>query len=76
MVNTELLNEKIEQSGLKPQFIIETLGITPNSFYRKKNNQIPFKAAEVYVLCDLLHISDVAEKTNIFYLESLQECKL
>lgn len=75
MVNTELLNEKIEQSGLKPQFIIETLGITPNSFYRKKNNQIPLKAAEIYVLCDLLHITDADEKNKIFYPESLLECK-
>ena len=75
MVNTELLNEKIEQSGLKPQFIIETLGITPNSFYRKKNNQIPMKAAEIYVLCDLLKITDSDEKAKIFYSESLQECK-
>ena len=67
MVNTELLNEKIELSGLKPSFIIKTLGITPNSFYRKKTNQMFFKAAEVYVLCDLLKITDEEEKTKIFY---------
>ncbi len=71
MVNTELLNEKIKLSGLKPSFIIGTLGITPNSFYRKKTNQIPFKAAEIYVLCDLLKITDEETKTKIFYPESL-----
>ena len=71
MVNTNLLNEKIEQSGLKPQYIISTLGITPNSFYRKKNNQIKMKASEVYVLCDLLKITDSQEKEKIFYAEGL-----
>ena len=76
MVDTKLLDEKIKQSGLKPQFIIETLGITPNSFYRKKNNQIPMKAAEIYVLCDLLKITDPDDKAKIFYAESLHECKL
>lgn len=72
MTNKELLDEKIAASGLQPSFIIKTLGISVNSFYRKKNNQQPFKAAEVYVLCDILKISDDEEKTKIFYSECLQ----
>ena len=67
MTNKELLDEKIANSGLQPSFIIKTLGISVNSFYRKKNNQQPFKAAEIYVLCDILKITDTAEKTKIFY---------
>lgn len=65
-VNTQLLDEKIESSGLKVNFIIEKLGISANGFYKKKNGEIPFRTAEVYVLCDLLHISDNSEKAKIF----------
>jgi hypothetical protein len=70
MTNKALLNQKIEESGLQPCFIIKTLGITPNSYYRKKDNYVPFKAAEIYVLCDLLKITDPIEKRKIFYAES------
>lgn len=67
MTNKGLLDEKITNSGLQPGYIIKTLGISVNSFYRKKNNQQPFKAAEIYVLCDLLHITDNDEKEKIFF---------
>lgn len=65
-VNTELLDKKIEESGLKVSFIIEKLGLSHNGFYKKKNGITPFRAAEVYVLCDLLNISDEKEKNLIF----------
>lgn len=65
-VNTELLDKKIDESGLKVSFLIEKLGISHNGFYKKKNGEIPFRASEVYVLCDLLKISDEAEKKLIF----------
>lgn len=50
-VDTQLLDEKIEKSGLKVSFLIEKLGISPNGFYKKKNGEIPFRTSEVYVLC-------------------------
>jgi len=65
-VNTELLDKKIEESGLKVSFIIEKLGLSHNGFYKKKNGKTPFRASEVYVLCDLLKISDEEEKRLIF----------
>ena len=69
-VNTELLDEKIESSGLKVNFIVEKLGVSAAGFYKKKNGEIPFRTAEVYVLCDLLGITDDTEKTKIFCPES------
>lgn len=67
MTNKDLLDKKIAERGIQPAFIIKTLGVAPNTYYRKKNNEIPFKAAEIYVLCDLLHITDPEEKMKIFY---------
>ena len=65
-VNSELLDKKIEESGLKVSFIIDKLGISNNGFYKKKNGVTPFRASEVYVLCDLLKITDENEKKLIF----------
>ena len=65
-VNTEMLDEKITASGLKVDFIIDKLGLSPNGFYKKKNGKTPFRIAEVYVLCDLLHITDQNERDQIF----------
>lgn len=65
-VDTQLLDKRIEESGLKVSFLIEKLGLSPNGFYKKKNGDTPFRTAEVYVLCDLLNISN-EEKGKIFF---------
>lgn len=65
-VDTQLLDEKIKNSGLKTTFIIDKLGLSHNGFYKKKSGKTPFRTAEIYVLCDLLHIPD-DEKVKIFY---------
>lgn len=62
MTNKELLDEYIAKSGLKISFIAEKLGITVQSFGQKRNNVSSFKAAEVYVLCDLLNIKEDRDK--------------
>ena len=64
MINKELLDEYINKSGLKINFIAGQLGITVQSFGQKRNNLSSFKAAEIYVLCDLLNITD--DKDKIF----------
>lgn len=64
MTNKELLDEYIEKSGLKLTYIAEKLGITIQSFGQKRNNLSSFKASEVYVLCDLLNITE--DKDKIF----------
>lgn len=62
----QLLDNKIESSGLKIGYIVEQLGISRNGFDKKRNGEIPFRKAEIYVLCDLLGITDDAEKKKIF----------
>lgn len=69
MVNTALLDEKIGQSGLKVNYIVDALGISAQAFYKKKGNRTPFRKSEIYVLCDLLKITDVEDKVKIFYAE-------
>ncbi|MCR5250439.1 MAG: toxin-antitoxin system, antitoxin component, Xre family protein [Lachnospiraceae bacterium] len=64
-VDTELLDEAIEKSGLKIDYLVSTLGISRAGFYQKRNGAIPFKAAEVFTLCSLLNITD--DKHKIFY---------
>ena len=64
MTNKDLLDEYIKKSGMKFKFIAEKLGITVQSLNQKRNNLSSFTAAEIYVLCDLLNITD--DKNKIF----------
>lgn len=64
MTDKELLDEYIKKSGLKLSYIAEKLGITIQSLNNKRNNLSSFKAAEIYVLCDLLDIRE--DKDKIF----------
>ena len=66
MVNTQLLDERIEQSGLKVGYIVDTIGLSRNGFDKKRKGKIPFRTAEIYVLSDLLKLSD-DDKASIFF---------
>lgn len=70
MVNTLLLDEKINISGLRVGYICETLGLSRNGFDKKRKGKTPFRGSEVFALCILLNITDAIEKTKIFYPES------
>jgi len=66
LVNTALLDEWIEKSGLKTSFICGKLGISKQAFSKKRIGRFAFRISEIYVICDLCHIpDDVADK--IFY---------
>lgn len=71
-VDVELLNEYIDKSGLKLGYIIDKLGISRQAFDKKMKNVNRFRASEVYVLCDLLKISE-NDKPKIFLFEELQK---
>ncbi len=66
MINTQLLDAKIEASGLKIGYIIEKLGLSRNGFDKKRKGITPFRVSEVYVLKDLLKLTD-EEEVIIFY---------
>ena len=65
MVNTLLLDDYINSSGLKIGFIVEKLGISRQAFDKKRKGLTPFKASEIYVICDLCHINNI-DKSKIF----------
>ena len=66
-INTELLEEYIDNSGLRIAYILEQLGISRQAFDKKRKGVFAFRQSEVYVLCDLLRITDDATKAKIFY---------
>ena len=65
-IDTELLDKAIEKSGLKPSFIADKLGISRQAYNRKRQGQVAFRKSEVYVMCDLLRLSD-SEGNQIFF---------
>lgn len=67
MTNTEELNKRIDESGLKKNYIAKMLGIKPDTLTRKINNEREFKASEINALCDVLGIESLEEKEHIFF---------
>lgn len=68
MVDTVKLEKMIAESGFKKSFIAEKLGITRFALSKKCNNVNEFKASEISKLCGILHITDLSEKEEIFFL--------
>lgn len=67
MTNVELLNKKVEESGLKSAYIAKRLGISRASWYNKIKGKSQFTAGEIKELCDVLHIKSLREKEEIFF---------
>lgn len=67
MVNTTLLKEKVKESGYRPGWIAEQLGITRSAWSYKINGQRSFSAEEVEHLCKLLKIRSARERETIFF---------
>jgi hypothetical protein len=66
MTNRELLNERIDASGFKRQYIAEQLGITRESLGNKIAGRSEFVASEIKTLCKLLRINN-ADMKRIFF---------
>lgn len=68
MTNTELLEEKIKESGYKKSYIAKAIGLKSTFGLSKKiNNETEFKASEINTLCYLLKIDSSEEKEKIFF---------
>lgn len=67
MTNTELLKEKIEQSGLKIIFIADFVGISRQLLWKKINNKTTFNQYEIEKMCCVLNITRLTEKEAIFF---------
>lgn len=67
MVNTELLNRKIDERGIKKTYLADKLGISRAAFYLKIGNSNEFTANEIMILCEILGITKLSEKEAIFF---------
>ena len=72
MINTQLLDKKIEESGLYLKFIIDKIGLSRAGFDKKRKGKTPFRKAEIYVLRDLLKLSE-EEEDSIFNTDKVGE---
>lgn len=65
MTNAKKLQEAIDNSGYKIEFIARKLGITPQGFHKKRTGSSEFTIDEMLILCELLKITK-SEREEIF----------
>ena len=70
MTNTELLEAKIAQSGLKKTFLAEKVGLSLAGFRNCCINKAEFKTSQILILCDELKITNLREKEAIFFAQA------
>lgn len=73
MINLELLEQKIKDSGLKKDFIAKKCGLSRSGFYKKINNQNDFTVKEINILCEVLSINKLTEKESIFFAKEVNQ---
>lgn len=71
MTNTNLLEKRIQQSGLKKSYIAKVLGINAKTLKNKLNGTTQFKESEMDAMWKLLGITDPAEKIAIFFADEV-----
>lgn len=72
-INSELLKDAIRKSGLRTSYICEQLGISKQAFFKKCKGDVAFRQSEVYVVCDLLRITDNDLRSAIFFPADVNE---
>lgn len=71
MTNTELLNAKINESGIKKGVIAERLGLSRYGLAKKIDGTNDFKSEEILTLCELLNIKTLTEREKIFFVKKV-----
>jgi hypothetical protein len=75
MTDTNQLIERLDQSGLTRTFIAGSLGATENKLEKKINNELEFKASEIYAIKKLLNLTS-REIDEIFFKQRKKGLKL
>ena len=70
MLDSKLLKNKINDSGLKSSFIAEKLNMSRQSVNKKINGISPFTTNEAQILTDILHLS-IKEREEIFFTKKV-----
>ncbi len=66
MIETELLKEKIEESGYRFNWIAKQLNLSPFGMRKKVNGENEFKVSEVKKISELLNLNE-KEREKIFF---------
>lgn len=74
MVDTELLEKAIYQSGKRKGYLAKKCGLSLNSFRSRCINKYDFKSSEIDVLCEELDIRSLEHKEKIFF-KKLTKCQ-
>jgi len=69
MTNTVELKKAIRESGIKLNYLAKKMGITRTSLSMKINNTSSFKAGEMYLLSEIIGLSDTQAKPIFFNAE-------
>ena len=69
MVDTELLESKIEQSGQKKGYLAKRCNLSRAGFRNCEINKADFTYGHVRILCLELNITDPEEEKAIFFTE-------
>lgn len=64
--SAQMLQEKINASGLKKNFILKQLHLSYQGFDNKMYGRREWTAREVTTLCDILNITSPEERQAIF----------
>lgn len=67
MTNTELLEQKIQESGKKKKYLAARCGLTPNGFRNCCRNLAEFKISQVDILCEELGVKTLTERDRLFF---------
>lgn len=71
MTDTIALQKRIDESGLKQEYIASKIGLSSYGFANKRDNKTEFKPSEIEALCELLNITTLEEKFAIFFAQKV-----
>lgn len=67
MVDTELLEAKIRESGKKKKYLAQKCGLSTNGFRNCCRNLADFRISHIAILCQELEIHTLTEMNAIFF---------
>lgn len=70
MTNTELLEQRIYNSGKKKGFLAEKVGLSRAGFRNCMVNKAEFTASQIDILCEELNITSLNDRFAIFFAKS------
>lgn len=69
VTSTDLLEQKIKDSGKKKSYLANKCGLSLNGFRNCVTNKAEFKATQIDTLCKELEITSLKEKEAIFFAQ-------